>query len=263
MSNNITGVIITLNEENNITECINSLMQVCNEIIVVDSNSQDNTVERAKAAGANVYSQSYLGDGLQKNYGLQFASNNWILCLDADERLTPQLIETINKIDLNSALNDAYSMPRRNYIGSRWIKRCGWYPDYCIRLFNKEKTQFKPVKQHAYVEAKTPVKLRADIIHYSFRNIGELFAKPGRNFSSRAAKIMYQKGKRANAFSPILHGLNAFFRKYLVQLGFLGGVDGFTVALSSAVNSYLKYAKLLEFQRDPKVLQTEDFNKVW
>lgn len=263
MSKNITGVIITLNEENNIIECINSLKQVCNEIIVVDSNSQDKTVELAKVAGAKVYVQSYLGDGLQKNFCLQFANNAWILCLDADERLTPELVKTIKSLELDSVPCEAFSMPRRNYIGSRWIKRCGWYPDHCTRLFNKEKTQFKNVKQHAYVEAKAPVKLQADIIHYSFKNIGELFAKPGRNFSSRAAKIMYQKGKRANVFSPILHGLNAFLRKYLIQLGFLGGIDGLTVSLSSAINSYLKYAKLLEFQRDPKVLQAEDFNKVW
>jgi len=263
MSKNITGVIITLNEENNITECINSLKQVCNEVIVIDSNSKDKTVELAKMAGATVYVQSYLGDGIQKNYGLQFANNPWILCLDADERLTLELVEAIKSLDLESVSCEAFTMPRRNYIGSRWIKRCGWYPDYCTRLFNKEKTQFKNVKQHAYVEAKAPQKLKADIIHYSFKNIGELFAKPGRNFSSRAAKIMYQKGKRANSFSPFLHGLNAFFRKYLVQFGFLGGIDGLTVSISSAVNSYLKYAKLLEFQRDPKVLQAEDFNKVW
>ena len=106
-------------------------------------------------------------------------------------------------------------------------------------------------------------KLPSDLIHYSFQNLGELFAKPGRNFSSRSAKIMYQKGKRAHAFSPALHGMNAFVRKYIFQLGLLAGVDGLTVALSSAMNSYLKYAKLLEYQRDPKVLQAEDFNKVW
>lgn len=154
-------------------------------------------------------------------------------------------------------------MRRRNYIGSRWIKRCGWYPDYCVRLYNRQKTRFKEVKQHSFVDAISPKKLNSDLIHYSFKNLGELFAKPGRNFSSRSAKIMYQKGKRANAFSPALHGFNAFLRKYIFQLGFLEGTDGLTVSLSSAMNSYLKYAKLLEFQRDPKVLQAEDFNKVW
>lgn len=261
--NNITGVVITLNEEHNIEACIQSLQQVCSEIIVVDSGSSDATVSKAKALGARVYTQPYLGDGLQKNHGLQFATYDWILSLDADERLTPELIIAIRQLDLHSTQVDAFAMRRRNYIGSRWIKRCGWYPDYCARLYNKQKTRFKAVKQHAYVDAKRVEKLSSDIIHYSFRNLGELFAKSGRNFSSRSAKIMYQKGKRAHAWSPFLHGSNAFIRKYLFQLGILGGVDGFTVSLSSALNSYLKYAKLLEYQRDPSVLAAEDFNKVW
>lgn len=261
--NQITGVIITLNEAQNIAECIASLQTVCNEIIVVDSGSQDQTREIAESCGAKVFVQPYLGDGPQKNYGLQFATNDWILSIDADERLTPELIAEINQLDLSKTQNDGFAARRRNYIGSRWIKRCGWYPDYCTRLYNRQKTRFKDVKQHSFVDAQTPQKLKADLIHYSFKNLGELFAKPGRNFSSRSAKIMYQKGKRANAFSPAVHGINAFFRKYVVQLGCLEGIDGLTVSLSSAMNSYLKYAKLLEYQRDPKVLQAEDFNKVW
>lgn len=258
----ITGVIITLNEEQNIQACIASLQNVCQEIIVIDSFSTDNTVELATQAGATVYQQAYLGDGLQKNVGLQYAQHDWILSIDADERLTDELIVEINQLDLSTS-TIAYACRRRNYIGSRWIKRCGWYPDYCTRLYNKEKTRFKPVKQHSYVECDHPVKLSADLIHYSFKNLGELFAKPGRNFSSRSAKIMYQKGKRATSFSPVIHGFNAFIRKYAFQLGFLAGIDGFTVSLSSAMNSYLKYAKLLEYQRDPKVLAAENFDKVW
>lgn len=259
----ITGIVITINEAKNIQACIDSLRQVCSEIIVVDSNSQDQTVALAEAAGAQVISQAYLGDGPQKNVGLQYASHDWVLSLDADERLTPELVETIRHLNLADTPHDAFAMRRRNYIGSRWIKRCGWYPDYCTRLYNRQKTRFKDVKQHSYVDAANVAKLSSDLIHYSFQNLGELFAKTGRNFSSRSAKIMYQKGKRANAFSPALHGCNAFLRKYVFQLGLLAGVDGLTVALSSALNSYLKYAKLLEYQRDPKVLQAEDFNKVW
>ncbi len=259
----ITGVVITLNEERNIKECIESLQQVCSEIIIVDSESKDSTVAIAKQLGAKVINQPYLGDGIQKNVGLDYASNDWVLSLDADERLTAETVSVLKGLELNQTEYDAFALRRRNYIGSRWIKQCGWYPDYCIRLYNRHKTRFAAVKQHAAVQAKNPQRLNADIIHYSFENLGQLFAKPGRDFSGRAAKIMYQKGKRANAFSPFTHGLNAFIRKYIFQRGFLGGVDGMTVALSSAINSYLKYAKLLEYQRDPKVLEKEDFNKVW
>lgn len=259
----ITGIVTTLNEERKIRECIQSLQNVCSEIIIVDSLSSDDTQTIAKEMGAKVIEQSYLGDGLQKNVGIPYATNDWILNIDADERLTPEAIEQIKLLDLNGSQHDAYAFRRRNYIGSRWIKQCGWYPDYCIRLFDRRQTKFAEVKQHASVQASNPKRLDGDLIHYSFDNIGQLFAKPGRNFSSRAAKIMYQKGKRANSFSPFIHGASAFIRKYIFQRGFLGGVDGMTVALSSSINSYLKYAKLLEYQRDPKVLEQEDFNKVW
>lgn len=260
---NITGIIITLNEQLNIEECIKNLKQICNEIIVVDSLSSDNTVLIAEENGAKVVKQKYLGDGFQKNVGLDYASNDWILSLDADERMTTEMVEAIKSIDLTNSSYDAYAFPRRNFIGSRWIRHGGWYPDICIRLYNKQKTKFKEVKQHSYVETKNYQIIHSDILHYSFKNLGELFAKQGRNFSTRGAKIMYQKGKKANSFSPILHGANAFIRHYIFSAGFLDGIDGVTVSLSSAVNSYLKYAKLLEYQRDPQVLKNENFDKVW
>ncbi|MGM0987230.1 MAG: glycosyltransferase family 2 protein [Pseudomonadota bacterium] len=260
----ISANIITLNEANNIADCITSLRQVCDEVIVVDSGSEDATVSIAESLGARVVHQPYLGDGLQKNVALDHVSHDWVLSLDADERLTPALVAAIRGIDLAATPHDAFAFRRRNMIGSRWIRVCGWYPDYCIRLYHHRRgARFAAVKQHASVNASNPRRLDADLLHYSFANLGELFAKPGRNFSGRAAKIMYQKGKRANAVSPFLHGLNAFVRKYLFQRGFLGGVDGMTVAISAGLNSYLKYAKLLEYQRDPQVLANEDFDRIW
>jgi len=259
----ISGNIITLNEEKNIAACIESMQTVCNEIIVVDSGSTDNTIEIARSLGAIIVNQSYLGDGIQKNIALNHTQNTWVLSLDADERLTPEMTQAIQQLDLESTHFEGFSFRRQNRIGNRWIKHCGWYPDRCIRLYNTDKTRFADVKQHASVQTYNVKNIDADIIHYSFKNIGELFAKPGRNFSGRAAKIMYAKGKRANSFSPFTHGLNAFIRKYIFQRGFMGGVDGMTVALSSAVNSYLKYAKLLEYQRDPSVTKQDDFKNIW
>ncbi|MGM0954044.1 MAG: glycosyltransferase family 2 protein [Pseudomonadota bacterium] len=259
----ITANIITLNEERNIKACIESVAEVCDEIIVVDSGSTDKTMEIAASLGAKIVEQPYLGDGPQKNVALPHASNFWVLSIDADERLTPEMIATIKSLDLDKTSYDAFSFRRRNMIGSRWIRHCGWYPDYCIRLFRKDRAQFSDSKQHSKVTTSNVKATDSDIIHYSYQNLGQLFAKPGRNFSSRAAKIMYQKGKRAHAWSPAVHGLNAFIRKYLFQRGFLGGVDGMTVSLASAVNSYLKYAKLLEYQRDKKVLESEDFDRIW
>jgi len=261
--NNITGIIITLNEEQNIKDCILSLRKICNEIIVVDSESTDKTCEIAENLGAKVHIQQYLGDGLQKNVGLKYASNLWVFSLDADERLTQELADTINALDLNNTSYWGYALRRRNYIGSRWIRSCGWYPDYLVRLFRQDKLKYSQTRQHASVSCENTQKLQADIIHYAYNNIGELFSKSARNYSSRSAKIMYLGGKKANVFSPLFHGASAFIGSYLFRGGFLGGVDGLTISLSNACNAYLKYAKLLEYQRDTTVRENEDFEKVW
>ncbi|MCK0744798.1 glycosyltransferase family 2 protein [Chromohalobacter nigrandesensis] len=259
----ITGVVITLNEADNIDACLTSLNRICDELIVIDSGSHDDTVARAEALGASVIHQPYLGDGPQKNVGPRAATHRWVLSLDADERLTEEAVIAIKTLNLESDKHDAYALRRRNFIGSRWVRRCGWYPDYCIRLFDRDRTGFSESRQHASVQAKSPQRLDADLEHYSFANLGELFSKASGRFSNRAAKIMYLKGKRANALSPTLHGANAFVRKYLFQAGFLAGSDGVSVALSAGINAYLKYAKLLEFQRDAQVLNAEDFDRVW
>jgi len=260
---NITGIITTLNEERNIAECIQSLQQICNEIIVVDSESVDMTVEIAKSLGAKVYTQPYLGDGIQKNVGLRYASNDWVFSLDADERIMPELADIIKKIDFDKTPYWGFAVRRRNYIGTRWVKSCSWYPDYLVRLFRHDTIRFAEVKQHAFVPTENTQKLQGDMIHYRYRNIGELVAKPERNYSTRSAKIMYLKGKRANAFSPFHHALWSFIGNYFFRGGIIGGVDGLTLAFSIAYSTYLKYAKLLEYQRYPEIREAENFEKVW
>ncbi|WP_048307111.1 glycosyltransferase family 2 protein [Halomonas sp. PR-M31] len=259
----ITGVVITLNEAANIEACLASLANVCDELIVVDSGSTDATCRLAEQAGARVIAQPYLGDGPQKNVGPAQASNRWVLSLDADERLTDEAIKAIRGLELDNSEQEAFALRRRNYLGSRWIKTCGWYPDYCVRLFDRERTAFSDSRQHASIPASNATRLDADIDHYSFANLSELFTKASGRFSSRAAKIMYLKGKKANALSPFVHGTNAFVRKYVFQRGFSSGLDGMSVALSAAVNAYLKYAKLLELQRDSQVREAEDFDRIW
>ena len=259
----ITGIITTLNEERNIAEAIQSLQQICDEIIVVDSNSSDQTITIAASLGAKTYIQSYLGDGIQKNFGIQYASNPWIFSMDADERISPELADIINKIDFDHTPYWGFGVRRRNLIGSRWVKSCGWYPDYLVRLFKHDQIRFRDVKQHASVPVTNTQKLKGDLIHFRYQNLGELFAKPGRNYSTRGAKILFLKGKKANGFTPFAHGFSAFFVNYFFKGAILEGIDGFTLALSIAVNSYLKYAKLLEYQRDSKVREKEDFDSVW
>lgn len=259
----ISGIVTTLNEERNIAECIRSLFQVCDEVVVVDSLSKDRTREIAEAEGARVFTQSYLGDGIQKNVALKHVKNAWVISIDADERLTPELVDFIKNTDLNTTPYDGFAVRRRNYVGSRWVKSCGWYPDYLVRIYRHEKLRFADVKQHAWVPTDNTLRIKADLIHYRYKNLGELFAKPERNYSSRGAKILWLKGKRVNAWTPVLHGTGAFLSNYFLRGGILGGIDGLTLSLAVANNSYLKYAKLLEWQRDPQVLAQEDFTNVW
>lgn len=259
----ITGIITTLNEAHNVVDCIRSLQQVCDEVIVTDSYSTDNTVELATKAGAKVYLHEYIGDGLQKNLAIPFASNPWVLSLDADERLSEELVEEIRKIDFDTTTYDGFALRRRNYVGERWIKCCRWYPDYLVRLFRTSKLQFAELKQHAFVPTKNTAQLKADIIHYRYHNYDELFAKPDRNYSTRGAKILFLNGKKANALSPIVHGFSAFFVNYFFRGGIFGGMDGYVLSKAIAHNSFMKYAKLLEYQKDKSVRDREDWSSVW
>ena len=246
--NQISGVIVSLNEEKNIEACIKSLQKICDEIIVVDSYSQDKTVTVAEKSGAKVYRQSYLGDGPQKNFAANLSKNKWVLSLDADERLSEEAIAAINKLDLNNTDFEAYAFRRKNFYRKKWIQVCGWYPDYCIRLFSKEKTCFSELKLHDRILTYSFRRIQADILHYPYENIEQLFFS--RKYSIGMAKIMHEEGKRINSFSPFLHGTGAFLARYFLQRGFMGGVDGFTIALSSSVNTYIKYAKLLELNQE-------------
>lgn len=251
----ITGNIITLNEQTNIKECIESLQSVCDEIIVVDSQSTDDTVSIAESLGVKVVTQNYLGDGFQKNVVLEHATNDWILSIDADERLDERIVESIIKVKRQETHPEAYGFSRKNYIGERWIKHCGWYPDICTRLYNKNVTKFREVAGHSSVESKDVKVLDGNIIHFSYKNYHELLHKTNR-FSSRGAKMLLEKNKKVSSFSPAIHFVAAFFRKYVVQQGFLDGVDGLTISLSASINSYMKYAKYLEMQRGSKTSES-------
>lgn len=251
----ITANIITLNEEHNIKACIESLQDVCDEIIVVDSNSSDETVMIAESLGAKIVVQDYLGDGFQKNVVLKHATYEWILSIDADERLDEEMKESIKKVKNASVHPEAYSFKRKNYIGDRWIKYCGWYPDECTRLYNKNATKFKELMGHSSVETKDVKLLAGNIIHYSYKNYHDLLHKTNR-FSSRGAKMLLEKNKKANGFSPFLHFMSAFFRKYFLQRGFMQGLDGLTISLTASINSYMKYAKLIEMRNSKNASQS-------
>lgn len=243
----ITANIITLNEEKNIVDVIKSVQDVCDEVLVIDSFSSDKTCEIAEAMGAKVIKQKYLGDGPQKAFGAPLAKNEWILSIDADERLDKNAIEAIKKIDLNATLYDAFSFARKTFIGKNFIKL--WYPDRVTRLYNRQKCAFSTAGGHAKVETKNVKDLDADMLHYSYENYSQMI-KTTHKFITRGANISYKEGKRASSFDPFLHGVGALFKALILKGGAFHGVHGWNVAVISAFSSYMKYALILEMQEN-------------
>ncbi|MCB9494359.1 MAG: glycosyltransferase family 2 protein [Desulfobacteraceae bacterium] len=246
--NKITGIIITLNEEKNIKDCILSLGKVCDEIIVVDSLSKDNTVQIAKDLGARVYLQKYLGDGPQKAFGVKYAENDWILSLDADERLEDDLVEKVSSLDLDNE-NIAYAFRRRNFVGSHWIKAAGFYPDYVTRLYNKKTSGYLDKKAHSKVDAPKIKKINAHITHYTYESYSHWMDRLNW-LSSRDAWAYYEKGKKPNRYRPLISSFGAFLQKFVVKGGMFQGIDGITVTLTTIIRAYMKYTKLNEMYEE-------------
>jgi glycosyltransferase involved in cell wall biosynthesis len=245
MNQKITVTIITVNEEENIKDCIESAWKVADEIIVVDSLSTDSTSEIAKNLGARVFEQSYLGDGLQKDFGVQFANNDWILHLDADERIDEQMVAEIRGINYVETPYDAYAFRRKNYIGSRWQKV--WYPDYMIRLYHKDRCRFSPMIGHTSLTTKNYCKMKGNIIHYSFKDLSDCLVRAAK-YSKRDAKVLFENNREVSAWDPVVHGTASFLKFFFLKKGFIYGLDGLTASLLGALRSYLKYAHIIEMR---------------
>lgn len=241
---NITGIVITLNEELNIKDCIQSLKTVCDEIIIVDSQSTDKTIEIAKTEGAIVVEQKYLGDGPQKKFAVPNAKNDWILSLDADERVSEEMQYELQSLKLSDE-SIAFSFPRKNYVGKHWIKAGGFHPDRKVRLFNRKTANYEDKKHHAKINYKNKVKLKGSIIHFTYKDMSHWVDRINW-LSGRDAKSMFNSGKSYSACRPISRALIAFIRKFFLKLGFLQGRDGFLITLTTTFRTYLKYEKLNE-----------------
>ena len=244
----ISGSITTLNEEHNITDCIRSLQRVCDEIIVVDSLSNDRTVEIAKSLGAKVIPQEYLGDGPQKNVSLAYVKNDWILSLDADERLDDEAVESIKALDLGASREPSYGFRKKNYIGSRWISCSGLYPDIRGRLYNRHRTRWDTALGHTRLVIRSTCLLEGHLLHYAYRDYSHYLEKIFK-YSKRGAKMLYDQGKSSTPLKAAFHGFGSFIKNYLLRRGCVGGLDGLTVSLIAAVASYMKYAYLVEMVR--------------
>lgn len=244
----ISATIITLNEEQNIGECITSLKEVSGDIIVVDSGSHDKTAELASNAGASVIHQPYLGDGPQRITAAQYAKNDWILCLDADERLTTAAAAEINGLSLTNP-DLVYSFRRRNFVGNHWIKAAGFYPDYVIRLYNRRKSGYSNRRGHARVEGGKKINCDGHIQHYTYKDYSD-WVKRINELSTRDAWAKKAEGKSSTPTGAIIRGGFAFFRKLFLKGGIVQGTDGWLISITTAFRVYLKYLKLSELDRE-------------
>lgn len=247
----LSAVIITYNEELNIRRCLESLAGLADEILVVDSGSLDGTVEICKSMGAVVIYQPFLGYIEQKNFATSKATYDWVLSLDADEALTPELKSAIQSIMAHPDA-DGYTMNRlTNYCGE-WVHHGGWYPDTKLRLYNRQKGEWTGINPHDRYRLKlgsTMKHLQGDLLHYSFNTMTDHLRQMDR-FSTIGALAMFNLGKRSSLAKLLYKPTARFIKIYLLKAGFLDGLTGFTIAINSAHAVYLKYLRLYYLQND-------------
>lgn len=250
MSAPLSAVVITLNAAAQLRACLESLA-FAQDIVVVDSGSSDDTVALAQAMGARVVHKEWLGFGPQKQFAVAQAMNDWVLCLDADERVSPELRAAIEGALATTALR-AYEMPRRNRFMGRWLKHGEGYPDLNLRLFHRHHARWSDDDIHEYVVTSTRVgRLRGDLLHESETSLHDYIAKQNR-YTSLQAQRLFKQGKRASPMHLWLHPLVRFIKFYFLRRGFLDGVPGLVHIVIGCHNSFLKYAKLLRLRQGEK-----------
>jgi glycosyltransferase involved in cell wall biosynthesis len=243
--NKLSIIIITKNESQNIADCINSA-NFADEIIVLDSKSSDDTVSISKKLGAKVFIRSWRGYGAQKNLAIKFCRGDWVLSLDADERISKSL-----KMEIQTVLKDpkfsAYAIQRRSYFLSKIIKFSGWRSDKVLRLFIKGKAMYSNDRVHERLLYKEKIGfLKGHIIHHSYRNLDSVLNKINL-YSQLGALDLKDKKVKSSLKKALLHGLWAFIRTYFLRLGFLDGREGFILAFSQFEHTYYKYLKRVIF----------------
>lgn len=239
----LSVIIITLNEVDHIGACLDSVA-FADERIVVDGGSTDGTQDIVRQRGATLVVQpDWPGFGPQKNRALNLAQGDWVLSIDADERVPPELQAEILAA-VQGERHAAYAMPRLSSYCGTVMRHSGWYPDYVLRLFPRQAARFSEDRVHERVLTELPVlRLRRALQHESYRSLEQVLDKVNR-YSTASALDQHARGRRAGLSTAIGHGVWAFFRTYVLRRGFLDGRMGFVLAVSNAENSYYRYLKL-------------------
>jgi glycosyltransferase involved in cell wall biosynthesis len=243
----LSAVLITRNAANVLDPCLESLAFV-DDIVIVDSGSTDRTAEIARERGARLVQKEWLGFGRQKQFAVEQAAHDWVLCIDADERVSPELAASIQAA-LAAPATPVYRMARRNRFLGRWLSHGEGYPDWSPRLFNRQNARWSDDLVHEKVlYAVTPGTLAGDLMHDSSDDLSAYLERQNR-YTTLAARQAFEQGKSAGVAHLALSPLVRFIKFYVLRLGFLDGLPGLLHISIGCMNSYLKYAKLIELRK--------------
>lgn len=242
----LTVVIVAKNEARNISDCVRSA-SFASEVLVLDSNSTDHTAALAREAGARVVTTDWPGYGPQVARGFGLATTDWVLSLDADERITEALRGEVEAA-VRSGQHDGYRIPRLSEFCGAFIRHSGWRPDFTLRLGRRAVSGFTDHFLHAHMTVAGQVAdLKSPLIHFSYPDLHDVLEKLDR-YSTGHARDMHTRGKQGSLGKAVAHGLMAFVRTYLLRLGFLDGQRGLMLAIYNAEYTYYKYLKLMFMQ---------------
>lgn len=247
----VSVVVITKNEERNIEDCLNSVYGWASEIVVVDDQSSDKTVPLAEKFASTIYHRRMENEGIHRNWSYGQAKNEWVLSLDADEIVSPELRDEIIQ-KLPDPQFQAYSIPLRNYIGKYWVKHAGWYPAGKLRLFQKSKFKYEEVKVHprVFLDGKCG-HLTTDIIHKGYPDFEHFLQSLNRQTSLEAEKWI-ETGRTMSLAKAIWRTVDRFFRSFIGKAGYKDGFIGFMVAFYASLYQIISYAKYWEIKKGIK-----------
>ena len=250
----ISGVLITYNEEENIGRCIASIIDLCDEILVVDSFSSDRTKEICLSYGVRFVENAWEGFLAQKNFAQELASHDYVLQLDADEEVSPELKKSIINIKENWGA-DGYIFNRyTNYCG-KWIKHSGWYPDAKLRLYDRRKGNWQGLDPHPSVhmiEGSKQEHIKGDLLHYSYTSYEDHINRSAK-YAKQAALAMHSRGKKSSNFKLIVSPMFRFFNSYFLKAGFKDGFEGFIICKTASYYTFLKYMYLKLIQNGKSI----------
>jgi glycosyltransferase involved in cell wall biosynthesis len=248
----VSAIVVCFNEEENIGACLESL-RWCDEIVVVDSFSTDGTVEICRRYTDRVIQRAWAGYVDQKAYALSQTTKDWVLVVDSDERVTPKLRKEINQALAEDNNNySGYAVPRLVFYLRRWWRRGGWYPDYNVRLFRRDRATWGGSEPHDKILVDGRVRrLRHPLHHFTYRDMEDHIRRINR-FTSASSQELLKDGRRWRVADALLRPAVRFLRCYFIQRGFMEGFAGFYVAVTAAMYVFLKYAKLWELELEKK-----------